>query len=521
MSARFQYPRSLKPPTWDQFKAAVRRVDRDSLLVQAARASSTIAQGDDPEHWKVNGLTPWNIADVARTALAWASDAPQDADLATLTRLCNMNAQLADEVNDPHDGSSERISRMLTRITFEQFSGQRSVMQEAARTLLLFGDAAQLPPEFVPKTMVPDWFATMMDGLTLEAYVESVLLIAIIAEGSGGAFSLDWIDTPPLSELQDVFVREDIRRTFIDHLLTTAEDFKRENRRHQDSVGAAQKKYAFNTLAAKPFISGVASTPLAPWVQSVIAKALPPAIYHVAWPTLGDGFTHDLGTVFQEYTGRQLSTVGGEGQALPEVAYGPKRNRLDSCDWFLDLPGLLVLIECKARQPNEALRTRGENWLGSITASIGKGIQQLNRSHEHIDQISSACPQIDPMKPRVGIVVTFEPFYVNQNWHMWEHLEPSSFPVGVASIGELESLVTLGADELARLLLEAAAAARGSEALDGNLLLLNPALNAANGRENTLLVSTWRSIGLFDRIRRASDHLRAAHPAQPHVVSAS
>lgn len=503
-----RYPRHGRPPTWEQFRATVRRVDRDSLLVNAAGASSLIARGLDPEEWKTHGLTPWSIADVARTALAWGGFARPEADMRTLALLGNMNVQIADEVNDPESASSERVGRMLTRIIFEQFPGQRAVMGEVARTVLLFGSVARFPEGFQARTMCTGWFTRIMQGLSLEQYIESVLMIAIIAEQSNGMFSLDWLGEPPLSELGDVLDADSIRRTFEGLLLTTVDEFKAANRRQQERAQSAQKKYAFNPLADRPFVAGIAPTPIAPWVQAVIAKALPPAIYHRGLSELGQGFTHDLGAVFQEYTGRQLEVLAPERHVLPEVAYGPKKARRDSCDWLLDLPGVLVLIECKARQPNEQLRTRGADWLDSVTESIGKGIKQVNRSNTDLQAISAVCPQIDPAKPRVGLVVTLEPFYVNQNWFMWEHLEKSGFPVGVVSISELESLVTLDPAELSALLLEAATTARTSEVLEDNLLLLNPALTAADGRVNPLLREAWDSIELFDRIDRAAERLR-------------
>lgn len=50
---------------------------------------------------------------------------------------------------------------------------------------------------------------------------------------------------------------------------------------------------------------------------------------------------------------------------------------------------------------------------------------------------------IDPSKRRIGIVVTFEPFFLNQNWLIREQLAKAEFPVGVVSFGEMEKLVLL------------------------------------------------------------------------------
>lgn len=129
--------------------------------------------------------------------------------------------------------------------------------------------------------------------------------------------------------------------------------------------------------------------------------------------------------------------------------------------------------------------------------------RNLSRSNLHIASISAANPQIDTTKPRVGSVVTLEPYYLNQNWLMWDQLPMPKFPVGAISVGELASLVCLGADELLQVLRAAADPSRE------NVLLLANSLAAADGRENPLLFSTWESIGLFGRADAAAKRLRA------------
>ncbi len=507
VSQNIRIPKATKPPSWDKFKAAVRQVDRDSLLVQAAAATAAIARDEMTEEERNHGLTPWNIADVARTAIAWGAFQRPEADGSTLLRLCNMNVQIADEEVIANPATPEALGRVLARLFFEQFPWQRSIVAEMARTILLFGSAAEHPRSFAPEAMMPGWFESITDGLTLDEYVESVFLIAVQTQQRNGGFSLEWLDGPGFRGLEDVISFDAVRRTFTEHLLTDTTKFKATNREFQDPLPQAQKKYAFNALSDTPFIDGVAEIPIAPWVQAIIAKALPPAVYHLALRALGEGFTRDLGTVFQHYVGRQLALVNGNRQVFPEVPYGSRRASKDSCDWLLDLPELLVLIECKARQPIETLRTGGVDWLDSVKGSIGKGITQLNASNRDMARIIAANPRIDATKARVGLVVTLEPFYLNQNWLMWDQLPKADFPVGVLSVGELESLVLLSTDELTHALRDAADSSQQHQ------MLLAQAIAAADGRENPLLVSTWDSIGLFGRADLAADRMRSTRPA--------
>lgn len=494
------------PPTWEAFKRAVRKVDRDSLLVEAAAATALIAQAGLPPEAARFGMTPWNIADVARTALAWGGFNRPEANAKTLLQLCNLDAQLVDE--DTSDDSA-RLARVLTRIMFEQFSGQRSEMPEVARTILLFGSAAEHPQGFAPEAMTPGWFEAILDGVTVDEYVEAIFVVSAVAMQREGRFSPEQLDLPDFKELDDVFSRAGVRAVFEKCLVTSVGEFKRANRAFQDRLPAPLRKYAFNPLAQTPFIEGIADVPIAPWGQAVIRKALPPAVYHLALPVFGESFTRDLGGVFQHYTGRQLELVRGVREVLPEVRYGTKRDRRDSCDWFLDLPEMTVLIECKARQPIESLRVGGPDWLSSVEGSIGKGINQLNRSNTDFPRIALEQPSLDPAKPRVGLVVTLEPFYVNQNWMMWDYLPKADLPISVVSIRELEQLVLLDADEMTLTLKEAAAAAG-----QHNAMLLDAAASNLVGRENPLLGSTFESFGLFDRADAAARRLAVdVHPS--------
>ncbi|MHA7277891.1 hypothetical protein ACX80O_15420 [Arthrobacter sp. Hz1] len=479
--------------TWDKFKSETRKIDRDSLLLQAAATTAEITLDTQPIDEARQGITPWNIADVARTSLAWGSFARPKANINDLKRLCNLNANLVDEGLGLQHDPGARLARILTRIFFEQFPGQRSIMTELSRSILLFGSASQHLDDFEPEAMSEGWFETVTNGLTFDEYVSAIFLIDVITRENQGRFSLDWLDAPNFHGLEEVISFDAVRRTFVEHLGTTIKDFKKANRGHQGDVPAPQKKYTFNPLSDKPFITDVADVPVAPWVQAIVSKTLPPAIYHLARPVLGDRFTRDLGSVFQQYTGRQLALIGGERQVVSEVNYGTKHSRVDSCDWFLELPDKLVLIECKARQPIESFRIAGADWMNSIEASINRGIRQLDRSNRDIDQISATCSQIDSRKPRFGLVVTLEPFYLGQNWVLAESLQKSDFPVGVVSIAELESLVMLTSDELAVALQEA------SDESESNYIFPNPASVIHADRENPLIEATWDSIPFFRR----------------------
>lgn len=478
-------------------------MDRDSLLLIAAGTTAAIARGELGETHAKRGLTPWTIADVARTALAWSELQRPVADARTLEQLCNQNLHIIDEGLIGNPESAEGLGQVLSRMYFEQFPSQTSVMAAVARSLLLFGSAAEHPPGFSPKVMTPGWFEGITGGLTLDDYVEAIFLISVVTQTNGGGFSLKWLEGPAFEGLEGLISFDVVRSVLTEHLTTTVTEFKATNRSFQERLPSAQKKFAFNPLADKPFIEGVASVPIAPWVQAIIRKASPPAIYHLGLRELGSGFPDELGARFQHYVGRQLAVVDGEVQVLPEVKHGPRRARTDSCDWFLDLPGMLVLIECKARQPIESLRIGSSDWMSSVSDSIGHAIRQLNQSNARIQSICTEEPRLDASKPRVGLVVTLEPFYVTQNWILAERLPQTDIPMAVVSVGELERLVVLSAEELEQVL------AQAIQPVEGGLMRIAPEQGGAEDRENPLLTTAWDSIGLFARVDAAKEQLRS------------
>ena len=494
-----QHPESM---TWTQFRSAVRKVDRNTLLAHCAETSARMwLLEDDHEQLAAFGLNPWNIADLARTALAWGSFQHPPTDYRTFSALCNSNMRRLESQPLRGTPSPEDRSIQLIRLMFHQFPDQKSSFSEVARSVLLFGSALELPPAFVPEAMKDGWFEQASGGLTLDDYVGSLVVISSLATLTGGRFSPELLASTHYQRFGHYAEVTLVNQTFVKHLVISVEEFKRVNRASQGHASSDQMKYAFNPLKSKPFVEGVGAYPLAPSHEAIIRKAAPPAIYHLAVPSLEDAFTRDLGTVFQHYVGRQLGLIRGDTTLVPETRYGNKKCSKDSCDWFLDLPGLLVLIECKSRQPPEPLRVGGNEWLTPIAQSIGKGISQLNESNRSLGEIAATLTRLDPTKRRVGFVVTLEPFYVDQVPTLRDQLPKADFPVAVISSSDLEELVNLSASDLAAVLIEASARQ------NNGVMSIPRSPKGAAERDNPLLKSAWESISLVQTLRNTAPEL--------------
>lgn len=483
----------------------MRKINRNALLVAAARQTADTARREFEGRGAVLadarvGLAPWLIGDVARTSLAWGEYKKRTWHPDTLQALCSVNHQLMNEGLRADIADGVGTGRTLRRMFFEQFRHQRSERQETARAMLLFGPGVEYPEGRKPSVMTTGWFERLMGGWTLEEYIETVIMIASLAQNNGGVFAPNLLVGAQRETVDRLLSFELLTYVFENQLLTNVADFRHANAQWQDARPDAVKKFAFNPLVKWPFVTGVAASPIAPWAQVIDQRAYPPAIYHLAMDQHKTAFSGDFGYVFEHYIGRQLRLIEG-AVVMPEVRYGPANSSDDSCDWFLDLPGVLVVIECKARQPDEALRVSGFDEDALVARTVNKAICQLNRSNANIANISHSLPKLDVTKPRVGLIVTLEPFYFNQDIRARDGMLDADFPVGVASADELESLVLLSAAELSNAFLQAR---RQSE---NNIMLLTDAVKLASGRENPLLSHAWESMPIFDRIDVARERV--------------
>lgn len=455
----------------------VREKDRESLIRVAAATTAGMLAGTAPSG-SAAGLTPWAIADVARTSIAWGGFARPIADETTLVQLTNAYVNVEEELLEKSGSTPTALMEFMARMSMEQFPLQLDVMPELARAKLLFDRNRPFSAAHSPEVMKGGWFEDLY-GYSLDDFLGSVFLAHGAALSNLGTYEPSWLreaaDSGALGEL----TFEVISGVFRDHLSATVHQFKVRNRSAQSSVTDKKKKYAFNPLRDRPFITDVAATPVAPLAHSIMGKVSPSSIYYSAIRSLGEGFGRDLGHVFEDYVGDQLRILGAT--LTPEVGYKKGKDLIRSTDWFLELEDWLVLLECKSARPVESVRLGDENILDLLDSNLGKGIRQVNRSHSDFSLIKAQEGSLS-MKPRLGLVVTLEPFFANNNPWLREHLQAADIPLAIASAAELESLVTLGAGELNAALTDAASVAAPSTAI-----FLNDGLKSAAGRANVLL----------------------------------
>ena len=479
--------------TWDQYKAAIRRVDRDSLLAACAGISAEIDADRLPKEFARLGLSAWGVMDLSRMALAWSTFQRPAAVGEDIARLCNMGQNLQDDLL-VNEKSPLATANFLARMFFDQFPSQSSVLAEVARTIQIFGSASEFPSHHQPEVMKEGWLQSLHGGLTVDQYIGAVFFLYVSTLENRGVFDPKWLDTAGMDEIDFYLSREAISDTFTNYMATTSADFKVANAIFQSEVPANRKRFAFNYLRERPFILDAGPVPIAPSAQAVIGKASPSAIFYRGMTAHGTAFSRDLGHVFEHYVGRQLSLLSEPAAVMSEVRYGRVKSPLLSVDWFLDLPDVIVLIECKAVRPVENVRLGSENMAELVNETVGKVMKQINRSNAEFRAIATAEPALDASKRRFGMVVTLENFYLAHNPFLRSQVARADIPTAVVACLELEWIVMQDPHKLSQRLVEAATTSE-SGVLDLNGIVKPEEV------ENTLLTSTWEGIELFSRLR--------------------
>ena len=235
----------------------------------------------------------------------------------------------------------------------------------------------------------------------------------------------------------------------------------------------------------------------------------PGGLYYPGIARYGSGFAQDLGRLFEHYIGRNLRLIDG-AEVHPEISYGSSKD-LKSIDWFVVMPGLVLLIECKLKRLGLLGRAGDAPLFDDLTLSIEKAYQQLKRS---VESLASRTPQFNHIptdRPLLAMIVSAEPMYIGDAYLVDHHgasVSAGTFrdvPVMAMSARDIEMLVTHGAG-VEQVLLELVQTHTPGSAI--SLRDVPP----HDRRENTILVDAWNSYP-FPRVDSADDHADLNAPA--------
>lgn len=480
------------PITYRAFSQRVRRHRRSDVLeaVAAAAARQHMAEllrGDD--QGSRTAARQFVLAGIARAALLHANDHREaGVDPRDLREMADYYFNVEDPGLDQTPGG-DRLRGLLSRVAYEQFPFQFSVMENVGRTLPLLLDS-MATCEGAPSPH--DWRDRL--GVDLETLVRLAFVVFVALTGNGGRIHRATLRMPHVA-LAFTPLSPDAGLEIVDRLFAwTPEEHKARGLQGQI---ARYEKWSFNTLLARPLVA-IDDTLIAPAPRLVLERVSPTGLYFDGVEAWGSAFTDSLGCGFEIYTGRQLDHLA-HAEVHPEVTFGSPEQR--TVDYFVVTDEVVVLVEVKASRPVTAMRYGTQAADEDFVRKIGHAVDQIRRTMAMLDDGHPAVRHIPRDRPALGLIVTLEPFHLANTFLFEDLIPPPREGLAIASSHEVEGVV--------------AALAQRRDVGQRLLRALNPdpptppsLTTAAEDLEsgpNPILDDAWgRFTAVFDRLRDAA-----------------
>jgi hypothetical protein len=418
----------------DEYVARVRRYAPSSLVPLVASAAAQYAA---PGSWQKSPwmkFTPWALADIARVSLISGNEFKSAASADDLLRCCA--AYVA--VNDPELAANTpgSLAGFMLRITSEQLSYEQSPFHLIGRAAALFKQTQPAPGK-VLKVLQPGWDTELL-GCTLSQYVGTGFIVHVAATKNSGLFLADWLDRPELASLTTALPPELMTTITERNFVGTVDWFKSQRAK---PLSGSYRRFSFNPLLAKPVVAGIVAEYLIPVPAQLFRKVSPLGLYYSGVSQWGNAFAEDVGELFEQYVGRQLGQVS-DATVYAEITYGKDNNR--SVDWIVVCQDAVILVEVKSVRPTDAIRLGKPHALDEFRRMLGHAFKQLDTANELIANQHPQFSHIPADLPRVGLVVTMEPFEIANVKPLldFQEVEPP-IPTNVCASIDLELLVTL------------------------------------------------------------------------------
>ena len=463
--------------TFAEFRQVVRRFRPSALLPELARLSVLLEEVShgDPLY---RTSPPWAMALAVREAILYGNehriDALRDEDLRV---LFNTHNDIHEDDANPKDFDPLKL---LVRVAYEQFPYQESLFEEVSRTHALMVEGA----DRVPGLQVLDDNAwDQLLGAPLGLMVGATFFLQVAANQNNGWYDPKWLDQPDFAPVLEHWPRE-VLELRAEQLSNTVEEF-RADYQQAPKPEPGFERYAYNPLVARPFIKMSDGRLLAPQPRLILRTISPDGLYYRGMAAFDKPFGADMGRLTEQYVGRQLKLFGVHADIHPEVVYGKEQKR--SVDWFAVLPNVVLMVESKSARFGLLERSASPGFEKSVTDRLNFAAGQLVRTSHALDADLPEFVHIPRDRKRIGIIVTSEPHYlVNSPWMRERILQPE-FPTLVASLRDLEHVMSLPPETIEERLLDIVSDP------DRSTWSLDTALGANVGARNPILDAAWES----------------------------
>jgi len=259
-----------------------------------------------------------------------------------------------------------------------------------------------------------------------------------------GRVDLDSFWDPRIGE--ELAPREDLDRALA-YLARTPEE-RRADAMNAGVLRETAGQYDYNPLRTHPLVDfGPGTGIIAPEPRLVWHAISMQNLYYVGPAVFGATEFHEqLGKRIESYVGRQLRLIDG-ADVTGEVPLDAE-NKM-SIDWFLVLPDLVVLIECKSARLNaKALAGDPRQIAHATEIYLTKARNQVDATARKVQQRDKRVSFLpNDNRPIVGLIVTAEAIWM-ANSGVPEYGTQGDTPTMVLSLADLEGLVCLPTAEL-------------------------------------------------------------------------
>jgi hypothetical protein len=477
-------PLSRWSRSYHEFVQACRAFRPTELVPKISSLSAALGEPPYSDQIRLR-RPPWGLAVAARESLLYGNEYRERPvsersidDLMRRFFSCEATPNLL-------PGEPGFVLSIVTPLLYEQFPWQESIFEELARShALLIEGLDRIQTSVISRSSLSE----LLGGMDLNAAIGATFVLQVGAYQNGGTYDQAWLDQSNFKEVLALFPRETLEVT-ASRLTATRAEFKADY--EQNSHGSkGLARYDYNPLVRTPFINFGQDLSFAPAPRLIMRTVTPGGLYYPGVSKYGNSFAEDIGRLFEYYIGRNLGLIDG-AEVHPEIAYG-SRGAKKSVDWFVVMPGLVLLVECKLKRLGLAARAGDSRLTSDLTSSIDRAHQQLRNSIEALAMNAPQFSHIPSDRPIVALIVSAEPIYTGAAYLVERRMTSISsgrladIPVATASARGIENLVTFEG-QVEQILLERL----HDRPPDGVLSLSD--LHPSHDRKNDILEKAWDS----------------------------
>lgn len=456
----------------------VRKFPPSKFLPELCAVSAEIALGE--WHVRIGGrlVTNWAVADLARVSLAHSNENRRGSPtMDDVMRCVGAFSNLDDP--DARTGQPDWFERFFLRIASEQLDYQFTPKYEMSRIRAMCETSTVKPL----KVMLPGWDLELL-GCALGDYLAVGEFLLYSHKPNRGQFSASFFGHPELAGMLGSLSAEEASTVYESNFVQEAKGF-REAVRPNDRP-SPYRHLTYNPLLRWPAVRGLGAMDYLPVASLVIRKMSPLGIYYQGMERFGVAFANDMGTIFEQYVGRQLRLCR-DVEVYPETRYGSKKDGHDSVDWIVVSSSAVILVEAKSVRPTEPVRMGGSAAVGELQRMLTKGTRQIDETSAAIERGRPEFRDIPKDLPRVGLLVTLGDFHVQNAAPVRSYtgLSPGT-PTVIASIADLEHAV-VGTDDIGRFVADVVS----GDPVGGNSL--RGAFSGLEYVDNPILQAAWEA----------------------------